>query len=154
MTDPVETSAPGVERDPAVGRGAVPAPVIAFTLGDETYEITPTFRSLSRIEAALGLGLAELRVRIIDRQYGAIVITRIIYEGLKVSLDQASPKYSDLGERIVKAGIDNLVVPALEFVQAGLEGLENFATEPPPLPGDPEAEEGSDPPDPMTPQAE
>jgi len=109
---------------------AGPEPNIDLTLGGTTYSLRPTFGALMRIEQALGVGIGALRLRFLRTEYGVGEVTRIVYEGIRADLGNEAPKVEEIGEQIVRHGLDNEAgAAALELIEAALAGFERFVDE-------------------------
>jgi len=105
-----------------------PEPNIDLTLGEMTYSLRPTFGALMRIEQALGAGIGALRLRFLRSEYGVGEVTRIVYEGIRAVLGNDAPKIEEIGEAIIRHGLDNEAgAAALEMIEAALAGFERFA---------------------------
>ena len=131
-------------------RDQAPEPRIDVTLGDRTYTLRPTFGALERIVRALGVELGELQARFYERRFGVVDTTRILYEAIRGSEGNGAPTYEEIGAMVVREGIHRVAVPALEVINAALEGFERFA-EARRAEGDAAAEEDTEP-DPTGPQ--
>lgn len=105
-----------------------PEPNIDLTLGEMTYSLRPTYGALMRIEQTLGAGIGTLRLRFLRGEYGVGEVTRIVYEGIRAVLGNDAPKVEEIGEAIVRHGLDNEAgAAALELIEAALAGFERFA---------------------------
>ena len=106
-----------------------PSATIDVTLGGKTYDLTPSFGAIIRIEAHLGAGLGGLLMRIMRTQHGVGDITRILYEGIVAKLGNDAPEYEAIGEAVVAEGLEAVTPAALDFLNAVARGVTKFAAD-------------------------
>lgn len=101
-------------------------PAISVTLGGKLRDLRPSFHAFERIEAHLGKTLGEIRLDFLQQRYGAAMVARILFEGIKAADGHQAPEYGEVGDLVIREGLDEVAPAALSLIMAGLEGLERF----------------------------
>ena len=96
---------------------------VEVRLGGRTWTMRPTFQAIAEIEDRTGLGMVELVVRFSDGRFGVTHMTAVIWAGIHAAHDDA-PDFDEVGEMVVKHGIQRLAVAVGAFLATVLSGVQ------------------------------
>jgi len=94
---------------------------VVITLAGQERIMRATFKAMRAIEVSTGKSWSALGQLLTSGNYGVGDVTKIVHHGL-IGAEDTRLNEEAVGEAIVDAGLNNVMMPVVEFLAIGFTG--------------------------------